>query len=235
MIVPSSSTVTRFSARGRSSVESQKSTACSATSSSDQLGANFVSPGFSPRNIGAWDLPTIWMLPSGNSKSGPDQVEVVEPERLLKDGRVLLHARAPAPPGCCGTCSCARPGRSRWRARSGGVSLADISSSRAELAAPAADDDEVAGQRLLRPVVVDDHAGDRASRTSSVIRRTRLGVDQQLDVVVLERRPDAEHLGVGLGVHDAREAVAVAAAHAACCRACRASSSITPHGAWKGW
>ena len=69
--MPRLSTVTRFSGRGRSSVDSQKSTACLATSSSDQVGANFVSPGFSPRNIGAWDLPTIWMLPIGNSKSGP--------------------------------------------------------------------------------------------------------------------------------------------------------------------
>ena len=52
-------------------MDNQKSTACLATSSSDQLGANLVSPGFSPRNIGACDLPTIWMLPSGKSKSGP--------------------------------------------------------------------------------------------------------------------------------------------------------------------
>ena len=64
-IRPSPSTVTRLSGRGRSSVESQKSTAWRATSSSDQCGANLVSPGFSPRNIGACDLPTIWMLPSG--------------------------------------------------------------------------------------------------------------------------------------------------------------------------
>ena len=58
-IRPWPSTVTRLSGRGRSSVESQKSTACRATCSSDQCGANLVSPGFSPRNIGAWDLPTI--------------------------------------------------------------------------------------------------------------------------------------------------------------------------------
>ena len=31
----------------------------------------YVSPGFSPRNIGACDLPTIWMLPSGKSNSSP--------------------------------------------------------------------------------------------------------------------------------------------------------------------
>jgi hypothetical protein len=57
--------VTRFSGFGRSSVESQKSTAWAAIFSRLQPGASFVSIGFSPRNIGAWDLPTIWRLPSG--------------------------------------------------------------------------------------------------------------------------------------------------------------------------
>jgi hypothetical protein len=57
--------VTRFSAFGRSSVDSQKSTAWVAIRSSDHSGAAFVISGFSPRNIGACDLPTIWMLPSG--------------------------------------------------------------------------------------------------------------------------------------------------------------------------
>ena len=66
---PSPSTVTRFSGIGRSSVESQKSIACFAIFSSDHSGASLVSPGRSPRNIGATDLPTIWMLPSGYSWS----------------------------------------------------------------------------------------------------------------------------------------------------------------------
>ena len=57
--------MTRFSGIGRSSVESQKSIACAAIFSSDQPGASFVSIGFSPRYIGACDLPTIWMFPSG--------------------------------------------------------------------------------------------------------------------------------------------------------------------------
>ncbi len=52
-------------------MDNQKSTAWLATSSSDHIGANLVSPGFSPWNIGACDLPTIWMLPIGKSKSGP--------------------------------------------------------------------------------------------------------------------------------------------------------------------
>ena len=68
---PSGRSVTRFSGRGRSSVESQKSTACSATFASVRSGASFVWIGFSPRYISADDLPTIWMLPSGNSTSPP--------------------------------------------------------------------------------------------------------------------------------------------------------------------
>ena len=54
---------------GRSSADSQKSTACSATSRKANVGANRVSIGFSPRYIGADDLPTICKLPMGWSKS----------------------------------------------------------------------------------------------------------------------------------------------------------------------
>ena len=68
-MLPSGPSVTRFSGRGRSSVESQKSIACLAIRSSVHSGASFVSVGFSPRNISGWDLPIIWMFPSGNSKS----------------------------------------------------------------------------------------------------------------------------------------------------------------------
>ena len=50
-------------------MESQKSTAWRAMLSSVRVGASLVSSGFSPRYIGADDLPTIWMLPSGYSKS----------------------------------------------------------------------------------------------------------------------------------------------------------------------
>ena len=44
------------------------------------------------------------------------------------------------------------------------------------------------------------------------VERDRLGVCQQRDVRVLERRAHREHLGVGLGVHEAGEAVAGGAA-----------------------
>ena len=46
------------------------------------------------------------------------------------------------------------------------------------------------------------------------MQRHRVGVSQQRDVRVLERRPHGQHLGVGLGVHEAREAVAGGAADA---------------------
>jgi len=66
--LPSASRVTRFSGRGRSSVDSQKSIACSATSFSERPnGASLVIRGFSPRYMSDTDLPTIWMLPIGNS------------------------------------------------------------------------------------------------------------------------------------------------------------------------
>ena len=64
-MLPSSRSVTRLSGRGRSSVDSQKSTAWRATLSSVHSGASLVCSGFSPRYISADDLPTIWMLPSG--------------------------------------------------------------------------------------------------------------------------------------------------------------------------
>jgi hypothetical protein len=69
LTLPSFSSVTRLSGIGRSSVESQKSTACVATSFSENIGASLVSIGFSPLYISACDLPTIWMFPIGNSKS----------------------------------------------------------------------------------------------------------------------------------------------------------------------
>jgi len=48
-MLPSLLSVTRLSGLGRSSDDSQKSTACSETSLSAQFGANLVSSGFSPR------------------------------------------------------------------------------------------------------------------------------------------------------------------------------------------
>ena len=66
-MLPSPSTVTRLSGSGRSSVVSQKSTAWRATSARLKCGASLVSFGSSPFIASALDLPTIWMLPIGQS------------------------------------------------------------------------------------------------------------------------------------------------------------------------
>ena len=50
---------------------SQKSTAWAETSARLQWGARRVRWGSSPFMASALDLPTIWMLPNGKSKSGP--------------------------------------------------------------------------------------------------------------------------------------------------------------------
>ena len=57
------------------------------------------------------------------------------------------------------------------------------------------------------------HAGDGRARVVG-LQAQGLRVGEQGDVGVLERRAHAEDLGVGLGVHQAREAVARRAAHA---------------------
>ena len=76
--------------RGRSSVESQKSTACCATISSDHCGARPVSIGFSPRNIGALRLADHLDVAHRVLEARHAEVEVVQPERLLVLRRVRL-------------------------------------------------------------------------------------------------------------------------------------------------
>src|SRR5206468_12774402 len=77
----------------------------------------------------------------------------------------------------------------------------------------ASERDEVARVRLPLAVVLDDDARD----LRAVVVRFQLdgpGVREELDVRMLERRLYPEHLGVGLTVHGAGEAVAVGAAGA---------------------
>ena len=136
MSLPSRSTVTRLSGRGRSSVESQKSIAWRAIRSSVHSGASFVSPGFSPRNIAGLRLADHLDVPERVVEVVAAEVEVVEPERLLERRSGSPRARARAPPSSRGTCSCGRPGRSRWRGRSGACRSPSASSSFAVLAAP---------------------------------------------------------------------------------------------------
>src|SRR3954470_23447469 len=67
---PWRSTVTRLEGCGRSSVVSQKSIACLARKSSARPGANHGAP---PRRMLRSLLPSIWMWPSGYSKSSAPQ------------------------------------------------------------------------------------------------------------------------------------------------------------------
>ena len=183
-------------------------------------GASRVWIGFSPRNIAACDLPTIWMLPSGKSKSSVAEVEVVEPERLLEDRRVLLlgqrqhglavveHVVAPDLVGAVGQAvGVARrwpTPAAAWRCsprRRTTTTMSAVNVSRAP------------SWSTTTPVTARARGVGLQPHASASV--------EQRDVGVLERRAHAEHLGVGLGVHEAREAVAVVAAHAgaeaACC------------------
>ena len=102
--------------------------------------------------------------------------------------------------------------------------MADARSSAAELAAPQRDDDEVAGEALGLAVSLDQDRGDGCA---GLVRLQPTGacVRQERHVGVLERRADAEHLGVRLAVHRTREAVAVLAPHARAVRHVRLDQS----------
>jgi hypothetical protein len=77
----------------------------------------------------------------------------------------------------------------------------------------ARDHDDVGSVDFALAVALDNHLGDRGAVRIGV-QRKRMGVGEQRDVLMLERRADAEHLGVRLGMHQAREAIAAGTAHA---------------------
>ena len=78
---------------------------------------------------------------------------------------------------------------------------------------PARDDDDVALQRLLASVDADHDARDRGARGVG-LEPDGLGAREEGHVWVLERGAHGDDLGVGFGVHEAREAVAVLTPHA---------------------
>ncbi len=83
----------------------------------------------------------------------------------------------------------------------------------AELAAPQATTTTSAAKRSSLALVLDDdlaHGRARGVRLELDGHRVR----EECHVRVLERRADTQHLGVGLGMHEAREAVAGRAADA---------------------
>ena len=141
------------------------------------------------------------------------EVVVVDAEGLLEDGRVGLlgdrqhrlavveHVVAPDLVGAVGEA-----------VRVLVVGRAEQQLGRVRRAA--GDDDDVgAVASRAAPSRSTTHLGDRGPGRVGAQRHGR-GVGQQRDVGVLERGSHAQHLGVGLGVHQAREAVAGRAAHA---------------------
>ena len=74
-------------------------------------------------------------------------------------------------------------------------------------AAPHDDDHDVARESLLGAVPIDDDLGDGRA-TGVRLEPDGPGVRQQRDVRMLERRANAEHLGVRLRMDEAREPVA---------------------------
>ena len=140
------------------------------------------------------------------------EVEVVHAERLLVDGRVLL-AREREDGGRVVehvvAADLIRAVRETVRVLVARGEEQDL----AEFAAPRRQDDDVGRVALFRPVALDDDLGHGGAGVVGV-EPDHLPVREQRDVGVLERRPHAEHVGVGLGVHEAGEAVALDAANA---------------------
>ena len=152
------------------------------------------------------------MLPSGYSKSSLAEVEVVEAERLLEDRRVLLLGQgehglavvegvvAPDLVGAVGQAVRVLVG-GRGEQQLGRVGRA------------AGDDDDVGREGLARALAVDHDLGHAvpagwcaAPRRAALVSSVTFGCSSA--------GRTAEHLGVGLGVHEAREAVAGRAADA---------------------
>ena len=92
-------------------------------------------------------------------------------------------------------------------------SLAERSSSAAELMAPQEETTTSAAVDLGRALAVDDHRGDAAAALVG-LEALDVGVTQERDVRVLERGPHGADVGVGLAVGEAGEAVELGAAHA---------------------
>ena len=120
----------------------------------------------------------------------------------------------PSGPGCCAACSAGRRRPSCSPARCGCWSLAERSSSTAELTAPQATTTTSALKPTVEPSPSSVTTLVTVRPVPSVSSRAHPGVGDQLDVVVRQRRVDADHLGVGLGVHHAGEAVDPVAADA---------------------
>ena len=230
-MLPSARSVTRLSARGRSSVESQKSSAWRATSSSVQLRRELrLQRLLAVVHVGG-RLADHLDVPQRVLERVRAEVEVVEPERLLEDRRVRLlgqrehglavveHVVAPDLVGPVG-----EPVRVRGTA--GGQQQ------RGRVRGAARDDDDVGRERLLR-----------ASRS------TTTPVTAVPAAFVSSRSARAPVSSVTLRCASAGRTASTSASDFACTRHGKpshvaqrtqrllgrsASSSMTPQGAWNG-
>ena len=135
-MAPSRSSVTRLSGSGRSSPQSQKSTAWCARTSKGRSGESL------PAHRGAWawissssDLPSICMPPRGKSQSSAPRYQSFIAS-VFWNLVGLGSARRPSGRRCCAACSDGRPRPSRWPGRRGGDRCRDLSSRAAEFTAP---------------------------------------------------------------------------------------------------
>ena len=211
--LPSPSTVTRFSGSGRSSVESQKSIACLRDLLERPLRRELRLARLLAAEHRRLRLADHLDVPERVVELVAGEVEVVQPERLLEDGRVLLARE-----------------REHGLAVVEHVVAADLVGAVREavrVLVVRRDEQQLGGVR--RAAGEDDEVGRVASPSRRRARRRRsvtavpasfvsslttCAFVSSVDVRVLERRPHAEHLGVRLAVHGAREAVAVRAADA---------------------
>ena len=195
---------------GRSSAESQKSTACSAISWRVNRASAWRLASPRDTSAGRTSRPSArcpWGTRSrhrrSTSRSGRGSSGI---------GCGSSPSRSRGRRGCCGRRSCVRPGRIRWRDRwMPVVGAGRAGASRSSPHRPTRR--RSTREPLLAPVDVgDDRRHGAPGRVG--LQPPTCGVAHQRDVVVREGWADGDHVGVGLRVHQAREPVAGRAADA---------------------
>ena len=205
--VPSCSRVTRFSGAGRSSPHSQKSTAWWAMTSNGASGDSLLArPGCPAAHLLGVGLAEHLDAAQRELPVVGTGVPVVDGQRLLELGGVRLlrdrHQRQVVVPHVVPAHDVRAVGQP---VRVLVVGRAQQQQRRVQRTAGHHDD--VGGQGDGAAVAQrGDDPGDGPARRVG-LQPLDVGVGEQLDVVVLERRVDADDLGVGLGPDQAGEAV----------------------------
>ena len=215
-MLPSLSRVTRFSGTGRSSVVSHQSTECLAASvrvhwgdEHGQLGL-LAAHGLGVGLADHLDVAHRILIVLGGG------VEVVEPQRLLVDRVVALGAEGRDRLGVVEHVVAAhlvRPVRQPVRVLVIGRAEQDLGA----VGGAGGDDHDVAGVHLALAAAGHHHPGHRAAGGIG-FQPGHLGPADQRHVLTAEDGPDRDHLGVGLGVHQARVAITPGAADAGAAR-----------------